>query len=183
MKRIVAFIVKRVHNDNMREYRSIKKDLRGKYEAKTSSTPYTSQSNWFAEHMKQTIMDRVRAMLKKIGIHWRLWKETIMHVALLQNFDMSAVLNSFTPLKSMFRRAPDNSRMLVSGFSAYVHTKRDALWSCFEDHLELRIYIGIVCAWLPVFVLYIRKELLTQNNAFLWTEVSGCRHNQRKSGG
>lgn len=56
-------LVKQVHSDNAKEYKSLDKYLKQEGISQTFSTSYTPQSNGMAERFNRTILDKVRSML------------------------------------------------------------------------------------------------------------------------
>lgn len=92
--------------------------------------------------MNRTLLDKVRAMIKKAGMLKQYWGETIIHAANLHNRTASSTLKMRTPHGALLRKKPDNSYLRIFGCAAYTHLHKEIRHGKMGDRTVAGIYIG-----------------------------------------
>ncbi|XP_069148247.1 uncharacterized mitochondrial protein AtMg00710-like [Solanum lycopersicum] len=82
----------------------------------------TPQQNELAEHMNQTLLEKVWCMLSNAGLGKELWAETIIYVCHLINRLPSTAIGRKTPFEKLYGKpAKDYGSLYVFGSIAYYH--------------------------------------------------------------
>lgn len=105
----------------------------------TTLSAYVLHPNGLIEWMNRTVMSKVRALINESSLGHLFRKEVITNAADFHHSTVLAVLRLKTPLKRLMRKALDNSRLGIFGFSAYVHKPRKQRTKKLEERVEIGI--------------------------------------------
>jgi hypothetical protein len=81
----------------------------------------TPQHNGVTEHMNQTLLDKVRAMLLNATLPESYWFNTLQHAVHIHNVTPTHTLKDLTPEEAWSGNKPDISSLHIFGSQAFIH--------------------------------------------------------------
>jgi transposase InsO family protein len=122
-----GYDIKILRSDNGGEYISHEWAvyLKGEGILRQLSIPKTPEQNGVAERVNETLLNKVRAMLKQSGLSDRFWGEALKTAVYLKNLSPTKALKGMVPYHAWTGVKPNVEHLKVFGCSAYVHIPRD----------------------------------------------------------
>jgi len=112
-----------------------------KHEMTTLNTP---QHNGVAEHMNQTLLDKVQAMLIDTDLPQSYWYDTLHYAMHIHNVTPTQALDNITPEEAWSRNKPDVSNIRTFSVHAFVQIP-DSHHDKLSAHSLICIFIGLTC--------------------------------------
>lgn len=129
-----------VQCDNASKFFWLKTELMKKNLKLTTPTPYSRKTNGSPEGMNRDSKDNVRARLKESDILWKYWKKAPSHAVTLHNCTETSAMETFvSPCQSFIGNAPDNSKLRIFKWAAYLHID----WRAGQFKLVDRAELGV----------------------------------------
>lgn len=91
--------------------------------------------------MDQTILDKIRALLKNLGYEKIYWCEAIIYAVYQQIRITSAALNMDKPHKLLLGYRSKNIKICTLKFASYLHMHKSICISKLTVHAKVRIYV------------------------------------------
>jgi transposase InsO family protein len=92
---------------------------------KTTTTPYTPQSNGVVQRAIRTIMERVRCLLDDAGLSKKYWAFAVSVVVYLKNRTLTGSVVGKTPYEAWHGRKPSLKHLRGFGCLAFVHVPKE----------------------------------------------------------
>jgi hypothetical protein len=92
-----------------------------------TTTPYSPQQNGVVEHRNQSVVEKVRCLLKSMNIPRKFWGEAVQIDVYLLNRAPTKSLDDKTPFEAWFGRRPGVKHLRVFGCIAYAKKLRPSL--------------------------------------------------------
>ena len=135
--------IKKLHSDNGGEFISheLKRILSNAGVEHAFTEPYSPQSNWIAERMNQTLMNKVRAMLNTAGLGDKFSGEALLQAVQIQNVIPSRTLKNQTPYEILKGTKPNLKEFKVFGCRAFMHVPKEKRKKLEAKYIPM-IYMG-----------------------------------------
>ena len=84
----------------------------------------TPEHNGVAEHLNQTLLEKVQAMLHESGLPKFLWADATVHTVYLKNWTWTCTLGDTTPYEILNSQKPNIANLQPWGCKVCIHETR-----------------------------------------------------------